>query len=138
MSMNKDAKKMEAQEAAKVIVQQIEEAITKTKGWHPQVYIGKTQDAEKREKEHLEENPPLLYFAILAEGSSQKISQLEKLCIEALSRSNKLQVLNKNGGGGGNPLADILYVAFSELVPGDDFGEYIDILIDNNTFPIQL
>ena len=47
-------------------------------------------------------------------------------------------MLNKNGGGGGNPLADILYVAFSELVPGDDFGEYIDILIDNNTFPIQL
>lgn len=44
---------------------------------------------------------------------------------------------NKNKGGGGHPDATKLYVAFSEPVPNDVFGEYEPKLLSNE-FTITL
>ncbi len=137
--MNKDGKKMKVQEATNLIIQQIEEVVIQREDWHPKVYIGKTQNVEEREKEHLREGHPLYYLVCLATGSSEKINQLEKSCIVALRNSQKLQMYNERDGGAGNPQADNLYVAFTELWPGDDFEELpMANLFDSNKFPIQL
>ena len=44
---------------------------------------------------------------------------------------------NKNKGGGGHPDATKLYVAFSEPVPNDVFGEY-ELKLSCNEFPLTL
>lgn len=114
---------MSVQNAAKITIQQLEKIVAEEKGWNPKIYIGKTNNDKRREEEHLAETHPVIHLVVVAKGPAKKITELEKLSVEAISNSRKLRILNERGGGGGNPDATMLYVAFSEPLPDDDLFE---------------
>ena len=129
----------EVYNAAKIIVQALERVVDKEKGWNPEVYIGKTKDEERREEEHRRENPPLYYLTVVAEGDAEKINELEKAAIRLLEKSPILKMRNEIAGGGGSKNATELYVAFTKLIPGDDFEEWdIQERLCNKDLPISL
>lgn len=122
--------------AALKIIQALKNLVANEKDWNPKVYIGKTNDESRRAKEHLEDPEKLVYLTVVAEGSEDDINELEKLTIELLKKSSNLNELNINDGGGGSSHATKLYVAFSDLFPTDEFGEYEKLL--DSEFPITL
>ena len=127
------------QNAAKIIIQQLEKIVAEEKGWNPKIYIGKTNNDKRREEEHLAKSHPVVYLVVVAKGPAKKITELEKLSVEALCNSRNLRMLNERGGGGGNPDATMLYVAFSEPLPDDDLFEEDAIdKFPQEIFPISL
>ena len=75
------------QNAAKIIIQQLEKIVAEEKGWNPKIYIGKTNNDKRREEEHLAKSHPVVYLVVVAKGPAKKITELEKLSVEALCNS---------------------------------------------------
>ena len=74
-------------------------------------YIGKTDDVNDRECEHL--NNGYTNFSVIATGASDIINYTETALISYFRTSRlKSKLDNINNGGGGNAEADTLYIVF--------------------------
>ncbi|WP_449019740.1 hypothetical protein [Prevotella jejuni] len=74
-------------------------------------YIGKTDDVNDRECEHL--NNGYTNFSVIATGASDIINYTETALISYFRTSRlKSKLVNINNGGGGNAEADTLYIVF--------------------------
>lgn len=74
-------------------------------------YIGKTDDVNARECEHI--NDGYTNFSIIATGTPNKINNAEIELISYFRASRlKSKLVNINNGGGGNAEADNLYIVF--------------------------
>lgn len=129
--------KNKLERVAHKIIASLEQLVSNENDWSPKVYIGKTDDEVRRAKEHLNEDEPLVYLTVLAEGTRDNINELEKRTIGLLKKSAKLKMQNIKGGGGGDVNSTKLYVAFTELFPTDELGEY-ELKLLGDEFPIIL
>lgn len=101
-------------------------------------YIGKTDDFERRELEHQNQNDYTFCWE-LAKGKPEKIGELENELIEHYKQSEYSTILeNENSGSGGNNNAETLYVAFRfcQIKQMNDLSE--DMLQVKKGFPITL
>ncbi len=69
------------QNAAKIIIQQLEKIVAEEKGWNPKIYIGKTNNDKRREEEHLAETHPVIHLVVVAKGPAKENNRTRKSCL---------------------------------------------------------
>lgn len=74
-------------------------------------YVGKTDDVERRQKEHLEKEN-LQKTLVVAIASPIKINEIEKKVIEYFKEKEDSRIINKGPGGEG-PNGKFLYVSLN-------------------------
>ncbi len=100
------------------------------------LYIGKTQDLQRRTAEHRDEG--LIYTLPLAHGTPQQIAELENDLISALQKVPGCRLVNKESNSNGNPDAEWLYLSLSEYHPNDELYEYDVQFLLGNDYPLEL
>ena len=100
------------------------------------LYVGKTDDIERRESEHTSEG--FAYTLLLAKGSYDKISYLEENLIYRLNEINICNVVNRNSKSIGNSDASCLYICIDKSYPSDDLCEYDETIILGREYPLSI
>ncbi len=102
------------------------EQYCKDRKWKTKVYVGKTDDPNRRGIEHEQDtrNEKSFYLTVVAEGTPEEVAKMETALIEAFEERGVLPLMNKSEKSTGNPCADKLYVTFSEYLPDDTLGEW--------------
>lgn len=94
------------------------------------IYIGKTNDIERRTREHKEKHG-YVYVTPIVYGDSLSISKLEEALIGDLKKEG-VNILNKSEDSVGNNEANILYICFDSCHPNDELCEWDNFKIGNN------
>lgn len=78
--------------------------------WLTRIYIGKTNDIERRGNEH-QHNDNLEHTILLAIGEPKLIGEAEKYLVSYFK--NDKRFYNNQNIGGGSPQSDKLYISFA-------------------------
>lgn len=121
-------------EAIEVIVKDVKEQLIDV--FSPKIYVGKTNNFQRRKKEHKEEG--FVYTLLISKGKPNEISMLEKGLIKKLKQIENCKILNEIEASVGNCEAEILYISLDDCHANDELGEFEESMLLGENYPLIL
>lgn len=124
---------------AQSIVGKLDAIRTTFPNFNPSVYVGKCTDFQDIEKRHLVDGDYQVLLRV-AECDSRNAARLEDLLIGMFKNDTVVHwhLNNKNGGSGGNPTANKIYICFDSSVECDELYDWDELQFLGQEYPIQI